>query len=203
CKADGAEHAQLVFCKALMSLTDGADNPVLQIFAAVHVVEDFTSIGIKQQAVDGKVAALHVKACVLGELNFIGMPAVRISTVAAKSCNFNGVVVAFAFWIIAADRNQHHAELRAPGESLRKDADHFMRRSGGGNVIVGGFAIEQQVAHTAADEIGGVSVFAQRACDADGFLRFVSRQIHFVFTAKDAKVAKELISLRSLRSPPS
>jgi hypothetical protein len=66
-----------------------------------------------------------------------------------------------------------------------------LRRSGGGNVIVGGFAIEQQVAHAAADEIGGVSVFAQRVRDTGGFNRFVRGKVHSSFHRKGRKGRKE------------
>ena len=159
--------------------------------AAAHVVQHFACIGIKQQAVDGEVAALHVHARVFGELHFVRMTSVRVSAVAAESCDFNGVVVRLAFCSVAAHGNQHHTELRTYSKSLRKNADYFMRSSTGGNVIVGGLAIEQQVAHASADEIGGVAVFTQSARDADGFNRFFSREIHFVFYRKRRKAREE------------
>jgi hypothetical protein len=65
-----------------------------------------------------------------------------------------------------------------------------MRGSRCGNVIVCGFAIKEQVAHTAADEIGGVSVLAQCARNADGFLRFFWGKIHFLFHRKGRKGRK-------------
>src|ERR1051325_9021794 len=109
------------------------------------------------------------------------MAAVRISTVTAEGCHFNGVIVALAFSTIATHGNQHHAELRTHSKSLGKNADDLMRRSRGGHVVVGGFTVQEQVANAAADEISRIAVFTQSMSDADGFNRFVSREIHFVF----------------------
>src|SRR5579864_588446 len=190
-KAHGAEHAQLVFRESLMGLADGADDALLQVFASAHVVKDFARIGIKQQAVDGEVAALHVHTRVFGELDFVRMAAVRVSTVTAEGGDLDGVVGALAFCVVAAHGDKHHAELSAHGKSLRKDADDFLRRGGSGNVIVGGFAIEKQITDTAADEIGGVSVFAQSARDAGGFNRFIRGKIHVFFHRKGRKGRKE------------
>jgi hypothetical protein len=53
-----------------------------------------------------------------------------------------------------------------------------MRRGGGSYVIVGGFAIEEQVADAAADKVSGVSMLSQRARDAGGFNRFGRREVH-------------------------
>src|SRR5579871_1782386 len=172
-KAHGAKHAQLVFREPLMGLADSANDALLQVFASADVVQDFARIGIEQKAVDGEVAALHVHARILGELDFVRMAAVRISAVTAEGCDLNGVIGGLASVGVAKYRDKHHAELSAHGKRLRKDADDFMRRGGGGNVIVGGFAIKKQVAHAASDEIGGVSLFAQREGDARGFNRFV------------------------------
>ena len=154
--------------------------PRCKIFAAADVVQHFAGIRIEQQAVDGKVAALHVEARVFGELNFIRMATVRVSAVTAEGCNFNGVVVRHAILIIATHWDKHDAELRAHSKGLWENPDDFIRRGRCGNVIVGGFAVEQQVTHTAADEIGGVSVFAQRKGDASGFNRFGRGEIHFL-----------------------
>jgi hypothetical protein len=115
------------------------------------------------------------------------MAAVRISAVTTEGCDFNGVVSGLAIGGISKDGDEHNAELSAHGKRLRKDADDLMRRGGSGNVIVCGFAIKKQVTHTAADEIGGVSLFAQSKRDARGFNRFVGGQVHFFFTAEDAK----------------
>src|ERR1041385_8907353 len=100
-KAHGTEHAQLVFCKALMGLADGANDAAIQVFAPTHIVQHLAGIGIEEKAVDGEIAALHVHARVFRELHFVRMAAVRISTVTAEGWHFNGVIVAPAFSLIA------------------------------------------------------------------------------------------------------
>ena len=166
-------------------------RPRCKIFAAANVVQHLAGIGIEQQAVDGEVAALHVHARVFGELNFIGMAAVRVSAVTAEGSDFNGVVVAFAFGGFTAYRDQNHAELGSDCKGLREDADDFLRCGRSGYVIVGRFAAKKQVADAAADEIGGVSVFAQSLRDTGGFNRFVRGKIHLFFHRKGRKGRKE------------
>src|SRR5579864_495956 len=100
-----------------MGLADSANDALLQVFASAHVVKDFAGIGIEQQAVDGEVAALHVHARIFGELDFVRMAAVRVSTVTAEGGNFNGVVGALACVGVSKDGDKHHAELSAHGKS--------------------------------------------------------------------------------------
>ena len=65
-------------------------------------------------------------------------------------------------------------------------------------IIVGGFAIEQQVAHAATDEIGGEFVLAQSTRDPKGLDRFGRREVHFFFHRKGRKGINQAISLRCL-----
>ncbi len=120
-KAHGPKHAQLVLRESLMGLADRADDALLQVFAPAHVVEHFAGVGIEQKAVDGEVAALHVHAGVFGELDFIRMAAVRISAVTAEGRDFNGVVVALAFWgVRGAPEPAPHRIARPPQKSAGK-----------------------------------------------------------------------------------
>src|SRR5689334_9593337 len=100
------------------------------------------------------------------------MAAVRVSAVTAEGSDLNCIVVALAFHRIALYGDKHYAELSAYGVGLRKDADDLMRRCRGRDIVVSRFAVDEQITHAAADQIGGVAMFAQRACDASGFHRF-------------------------------
>src|SRR5215472_10138165 len=100
------------------------------------------------------------------------MAAVGIGAIAAESCDLGGKVDVLAL-AVAESRYQNHAELRAYGVRLGKEAHHLWRGGGGGNVKIGGFVTENQVAHATADQVSGMSLCAQRACDADGFTGFV------------------------------
>src|SRR5947209_5106791 len=83
-EAHGAEHAQLVFGETTLSITDGADNLFLQVFAPAYKIENIAALGIEQHAVDGEVAAGHIFPWVVAEAHFVGMAAVGVADVAAK-----------------------------------------------------------------------------------------------------------------------
>jgi hypothetical protein len=69
-KADGAEHAQLVFFKTAMRLADGADDAGAEIVLAADVIENSRSEvaglpvehGVEHHAVDGEVTTEDVFA---------------------------------------------------------------------------------------------------------------------------------------------
>ena len=97
------------------------------------------------------------------------MAAVAVADVAAKGGDFDdGGVWAISCRDVARKRlpqahlsqlwHQHHSELRAHCIGLRKDPHDFIRRGIGSDVVVGGLATQQQIAHASADEIGLVAV---------------------------------------------
>ncbi len=71
---------------------------------------------------------------------------------------------------IFRQRYQHHAKLRSHGKCLRKNFHHPLRDGVGRDIVVGGLATQQKIAHTSADEIGLVPTFSQRANDFRGVL---------------------------------
>src|SRR5215472_5683111 len=176
-KAPGAQHAQLVFGEAGVGLANGADGAALDVSLAPNVVQDFFGIWIEQQAVDGEVAPLQVKADILGKTYLVRMAAVRVGAVAAESCDLGGKVGACA--VNLTERwNQHHAELRADRVGLGKKLHHLLRSGGSSNVKIGGIAVEKQIANTAAHQVRGMSLGAQRERDAGGFTSFVRTELH-------------------------
>src|SRR5215467_5096693 len=106
------------------------------------------------------------------------MAAVRIRAVAAKGSDLDGVVVAVALRSVPANRNQYHAELRAHGVRLRKQAHHVLRSGGGGYVVVLRFVTKEQIAYAAPGEICRVAMLTQGFNDACGLLRVGRREIH-------------------------
>ena len=59
-EANGAQHSQSVFREALRWITDGANQPRLEISAAADKVDHFLRDGIEKHSVDGEVAALGI-----------------------------------------------------------------------------------------------------------------------------------------------
>src|SRR4051812_2478450 len=59
-KADGAQHAQLVFTEGSFRWADGADYLVAQVLLPANIGENFVCGRIEEQAVDGEIAALDV-----------------------------------------------------------------------------------------------------------------------------------------------
>src|SRR5581483_1876657 len=66
------------------------------------------------------------------------------------------------------DRHQDNTELRAHGPSLGKNAHHLVRSCVGGDVVVGGLAAKQKVAHASPNQVGLVAALAQSADDFNG-----------------------------------
>src|SRR5216683_3256248 len=91
-KAHGAQHAQLVFVEATMRVADGADYFLLEIVEPTDEIEHIFGLGIEQQSVDGKVAALDVKLSFGRKLHLVRMAAVRVSPVAAIGGDLDVVV---------------------------------------------------------------------------------------------------------------
>ena len=65
-------------------------------------------------------------------------------------------------------RNQHDSELRADSVCLRKNPHDLFGRGVSRDVVVGGFASQNKVAHASTHEIGPMAVLAQSADDRDG-----------------------------------
>ena len=58
-------------------------------------------------------------------------------------------------------RNEHDAKLRAHRIGFRKNPHDLVWGGVSGNVVVGRFAAEEQVAHASANEIGLIAALAQ------------------------------------------
>ena len=85
------------------------------------------------------------------------MAAIAVADVTAEGGDLNRVVR------VVSLRNQHNSELRAHRVGFGKDPHDFVGRGVGGDVVVGGFATEQQIAYTAADQVGLVARVTQPA----------------------------------------
>src|SRR5438046_1724896 len=97
------------------------------------------------------------------------MAAVAIAHVTAKSCNLNAELVLMADGVVFVrcsatlvgrntlalrQRNEQDSELRSHGVSLRENAHDVIGSRVRGDVVVRWLTLQQQVAHTSADEIG-------------------------------------------------
>ena len=95
--------------------------------------------------------------------HLIGMTAVAIAYVRAKRRHFYGR--GRIFRLVARFRFLHHdddTELRADHQAVRENLRDALGSSIGGHVVIGRLAVEQNVAHTPADEVGLVARRAQR-----------------------------------------
>src|SRR5271168_2813983 len=91
------------------------------------------------------------------------MAAVAIAHIRAKSRHFHrrgGSFQLFArFWFLD---HYHDAELCANREAIRENLFYTPGSRISSHIIISGFAVQQNVAHTSADEIGLVALGAQR-----------------------------------------
>jgi len=146
-------------------------------------------IGIEEQPVDGKVAALDVFFSAEGIANLVWMAAVRVGSVGAEGGYFCEGGLAFDF-----SRNQDHAEVGSYGEGAREEIEDNVRRGGGGYVVVFGFAAKQEVAHASTGEVGLVAFLAELAQDgACGGELGAGGELHISIVA--SIVAPELVAV--------
>jgi hypothetical protein len=158
-KADGAEHAKFVFGETPGRLTDGADDFAGEIGVAADEVKDFAGVVAHEETVDGEITALDVFFGCLGIDDLIGMTAIGIAEVGAKRGDFD-------LKGILADEDD--AEMGADIEALRKESQDFVGSGIGGDVVIGGFAMEKDVAHAAANEESLVAVALEYVTDRIG-----------------------------------
>jgi len=92
------------------------------------------------------------------------MPAVGIADIGTKRGDLN-LRGRAGFGIFGDDDD---AEFRADSQAMREKLLDAIRRSVGGNVIVGGFTCEQNIANATANEVGLMARRAQSVADAFG-----------------------------------
>ena len=186
-KADGAQHTQLIFAKAPFGIADGTNQLALEIFAAADEVEHAVVVErVHEQAVDGEIAALYVFARIGAVGNLVRMAAIGVDAIIAEGRNFDclvlggftGSFVRMRFCGVReigasemVDGNQHNSELCADGIGFGEDAHYLLRDGIGCDIVIGGFAAEQQVADASAHQVCLVSVRTRRVrTDLDGGL---------------------------------
>jgi len=159
----------------MLGFADGTEDPGFQIFAAADKVQYFASDRIHQETVNCEIPALYVFPWILAEANFVGMTAIGVADIGAEGCYLddgNFLIRAYRrrAGVVLRKRHQDYAKLRAYSESLREDFHYLLRSGIGGNVVVSGLAMQQQIAHASADEVGLVAALTQDADDGSGVL---------------------------------
>jgi len=99
------------------------------------------------------------------------MTAIGIADIRAERCNFNVEIAA---------RNNYDSEFRADGEAARKKFFDARWNGVGGNVVIGGNAVEQLVAHTPTDEKSLMAIGAKRFANLNGELARSERGFHWL-----------------------
>ena len=94
----------------------------------------------------------------------IGMAAIRVANIGAKRGDLDLRFSARA----GVPGDDDDPELRSDGQAVRKELLDAIRRSIRRNVVIGRLALEQNIAHTPADEIGLMACLPQGAADIAG-----------------------------------
>src|SRR5260370_26596146 len=135
-EADGAQHAEFVFCETAGWVTDGADDSCGKIGPAADEVEDLAGVMEHEKAVDGEIATLHVFFRRLGIDDLVGMAAVGIADIGAEGGDFDpeGIVA-----------DEDDTELRADIEAVWEKSENFLWSGVGGDAVIAGVAIGEDV----------------------------------------------------------
>ena len=155
CETHRAQHPQPIFLETLRRLANGADQLRLQIRASAHKIDHLVRCRIVKHSVDREIAAL----CVFfrgREMDCARPPAVEIGVIGAKGGDFELEPVL-----------DHHddAEMRADRVGARKSLLHYLRGGVCGNVEIFRRFAADDVADTAAGEVGDVAAIAQTGRD--------------------------------------
>ena len=121
----------------------------------------------EEQRVNREIATLGVLLRRVGVHHPIGVATVGIADIGTKRGDLNLRDLSLnrlARFGIFGDNDD--SELRADREAAREKLLDTIRRGVGGDIVVGGFAFEQNIAHAAADEVGLMARRAQGAADA-------------------------------------
>ena len=160
-KAHAPQHAQFVFCEAVVGVPNGTDQTGTQVLHAAHDVQDGVVGWVQHHAVDGEVATLYVLLRTGGKAHCVRAPSVGVGAITAKGSDFGYDLLAAR--PLTAD--QDNTKMRAYGKGLLEHGKHLIRRGTGGDVEVLGLAAQQQVAHATANEIGLVAGGAEPGND--------------------------------------
>lgn len=155
-EADGAEEAEVVFLESGGGLANGADELGFEVGLAVDVVDERTGFGVVEEAVDGEVSTFSVLfGC--GKRNGFGATAVTVGAVGAEGGDFDPA--------FAGGGDDDDAEVGADELAAREEFGDLSGVCGGGDVVVFGIAIEQEVTDGATGEVGEVAVLVEAVND--------------------------------------
>jgi hypothetical protein len=88
-KAHCAQHPEVIFFKAAIGITDGADDLLCKVGAPVDKVEHLSAVDVLHKAIDCEIAPLGVKGGIGFETNYIGSAAIGIGAFAAERSDFD------------------------------------------------------------------------------------------------------------------
>ncbi len=154
------QHAHRVFTEAHARVADRADQARVQVLEPAHVVDDREVGDVVEQRVDREVAAEGV---LLGRAESVVVADQRVALVGlglpAEGRDLHDV---------AAEAHVRQAEAPAHDEAVAEQALDLLRVGVRPDVEVLGLARQQEVAHAAADEVGGVAAGLQAVEDLEG-----------------------------------
>ena len=171
-KANGTQHAQLVFGEAQPGIADGAEDLLMQIGLAADKVQHavFQAVAlikrerVQQQAVDGEVTPQDILARIGREAHSIGPPPIAVRSIVAKSGDLRRDT--FAFHV---GQHQHNAKVRAYGLGAREGLLNFFGGCGGGDVEILRVNAKQHIAHASAREVSRKAALTQPPRDRERF----------------------------------
>src|SRR6267142_5852330 len=156
---DGAHHSQFVLGETRARIADGAPDPRTQIRAAIDKVEHLARGGIHQQSVDGEIAPADIFLRGIRVHDAVRVTAVGVADVGPKRRHFHFRTVF---------HNQNHTEFRAHSQAAREKFLHALGTRVGGYIVIRWIAVQQDVAHASAHQVGLMPTAAQRGANLVG-----------------------------------
>ena len=146
-KAHRAQQAQAILGEARRRVADGADDLRFEVRPATHKIEHPTPALIRQRIQEHPVHGEVAPGGVLlgrGEMDALGPPAIKVSTVRAEGGNLQ---------VLSTLPHQDHAEVCSHDIVARKQRLHLLRAGIRGDVIILRLAAQENIPHAAASVI--------------------------------------------------
>ncbi len=160
--AHRAQHAHRVLAVARLRIADHAQHAFAQVGQSAVVSDDLAAAGVVVQRVDAEVAPARV-FLLRAEYVVAQHASVLVLLVSLEVRRAEGRHLD----CFLAHDHVHQAEAAADDERAAEQRLDLLRTRVGGHVVVLGDDAEQQVAHRAADHVGGESGLGKGVADLE------------------------------------
>ena len=122
-----AQHAKPVLAQPRVWIVDGAQDFILNVGAAIHMINDVARSGIHKKSIDGEIAPICISNFI-ANFNVLGTAAIHITAVGAKTGDLHHAPLVM---------HQDHAKTFTNPACLGKYGSNLLGGGAGGDIKIG------------------------------------------------------------------